>query len=56
MTLEKWVTAEIINAEEALEQYRDSPDPESYWTGVLHTLNNTLDFLEGAAVYSEAVS
>jgi predicted metal-binding protein len=56
MTLKEYLTKELLNAEECLEQYSYSNDSKSYWVGQLDALNNALDFLEGAAVYSEAVS
>jgi hypothetical protein len=56
MTLRQYLTKELLDAESALDSYGDTDSARGYWVGQLDALNNALDFLEGAAVYSEAVS
>jgi len=52
--LTKWLEDEIINGEDAIDRYGQDAEANAYWTGYLHALNNTLDYIVGAEVYIES--
>jgi hypothetical protein len=47
----KWLETELVTAEDALDEYKDSPHSKHYWIGYHAAINNALDLIVGAEVY-----